>query len=88
MDAGIGFITITIEGCTIMSEIFKTGTKDGEPLLNRQAAERSVSAVERLVRRLVTWQHEDTGYIFTKEIPEGVTTPEFKRRFIIKVEAV
>jgi hypothetical protein len=38
------------------------------------------------VRRLVTWQHEDTGYVFTKEIPAGECTPNFFRRFVVKEE--
>lgn len=39
-------------------------------------------------RRRATWQHEETGYIFTKEIPAGEPTPKFPRRFVISEEPI
>lgn len=42
----------------------------------------------KLPRRRVTWQHEETGYIFTKEIPAGELTPDFPRRFVVSEEPV
>jgi hypothetical protein len=36
----------------------------------------------------VTYQHEDTGNIFTKLIPNGEPIPEFPRRFIVKIEEI
>ena len=38
--------------------------------------------------RKVTWQHKETGSIFTKNIPDGIKTPSFPRRFAIKEEHV
>lgn len=38
--------------------------------------------------RRVTYQHEDTGNIFTKLIPANEPIPEIPRRFIVSVEDV
>jgi len=42
----------------------------------------------RNAERLVRYQHEETGNIFTKLIPENEPIPEFPRRFIVSVENV
>lgn len=42
----------------------------------------------KLPRRRVTWQHEETGYIFTKEIPAGEPTPDLPHRFVISEEPI
>ena len=41
-----------------------------------------------VAERRVTYQHEDTGNIFTKLIPENEPIPEFPRRFVVSVEPV
>lgn len=54
----------------------------------RAGLKQALSAGNKPLARRVTWQHEDTGYIFTKEIPEGIETPVFPRRFVIREEVV
>jgi hypothetical protein len=36
--------------------------------------------------KLVTYQHEDTGNVFTKLIPFNEPIPKIPRRFVIKIE--
>lgn len=42
----------------------------------------------KFTERRVTYQHEDTGNIFTKLIPANEPIPEFPRRFIVSVKDV
>ncbi len=60
----------------------KTTVSRSRPLIG------SADGRGRNAERLVTYQHEETGNIFTKMIPENEPIPEFPRRFIVSVENV
>jgi hypothetical protein len=40
---------------------------------------------KRQKERRVTYQHEDTGNLFTKLIPENEPIPQIPRRFVVSI---
>lgn len=52
---------------------------------DRDLTEDDLTELRSRKEQEVTWQHEETGALFTKLIPVGESIPEIPRRFIVSV---